>query len=286
MESKIIHMTYKKMVPFKVYERWKTLNPDFDIQLNFDSHCIEFLKTRFSPEMSKLFISIPQGMYKADLWRLCKLYDCGGVYADVDLVPYLNIDDLDKHTFYSCLADDPRSIFQAFMTSFTPKNPLMLCFLISFLINHPYKYPNGPCYDMANVLKYNLDVDYLKFDTEYNLTHVKVRIPLSQSNVPTKCIRLGYFPSNIEYTLSVVDHPHPENFQLNIVDNVLVATRIDTFQGWRNLHYIDICFPSTQKIYLFKEIVPPEGHQHAYVTLKGVKIMDSRDPEYFKNRGW
>ena len=286
MDPKVIHMTYKKLVPFKVYERWKKLNPLFDIQLSLDVHCIEFLKVYFSHEIAKLFMSIPQGMYKADLWRLCKLYECGGVYSDVDLVPYLKLDVLDPDTFYSCLADDPRSIFQAFMKTSSQKNPLILCFLISFLVNNPYKYPNGPCYDMANVLKYNLEVDYLNADTEYNLTRVKVRIPLSQSSVPTKSIWLGYFPPNLEYTLSIVEHSYPDRFQLNIVDNVLVATRIDTFQGWRNLHYIDICFPTTQKIYLFKEIVPPEGHQHAYVTYQSVRVLDSRDPDYFKNRGW
>jgi hypothetical protein len=286
METKVIHMTYKKAVPYKVYDRWKQLNPDFDIQLNLDIHCIDFLKKRFTPEIAKLFMTIPQGMYKADLWRLCRLYEYGGAYADVDLVPYLNIDELDKNTFYSCLADDPRSIFQAFMVSLPPKNPLMLCFLISFLMNHPYNYPNGPCYDMANVLKYNLDVEFLRSDIVYSLDQAKVRIPLGQSNVPTKCINLGYFPPNLKYTLSVVDHSHPEMFQLNIVDNMLVATRIDTFQGWRRLHYIDICFPYTQNIYLFKEIVPPTGHQYAYVIHKGVKVLDSRDIDYFRNRGW
>jgi len=279
-------MTYKKIVPYKVYERWKNLNPTYDIQLNLDIHCIDFLKQKFSPEIAKLFMSIPQGMYKADLWRLCKLYECGGAYADVDLVPYLTIDDLEKNTFYSCLADDPRSIFQAFMLSLTPKNPLILCFLISFLLNHPYRYPNGPCYDMANVLKYNLNVDHLKADRLYTIDTVKVRIPLAQSNAPTKCIGLGYFPPNLQYTLSVVEHSHPEKFQLNIVDNVLVATRIDTFQGWRHMHYVDIIFEYTQNVYLFKEIVPPSGHQYAYVTHKSIKVLDSRDPEYFKNRGW
>jgi len=53
-------------------------------------------------------------MYKADLWRLCKLYIHGGVYADVDLVPYINIDNLDKDiTFYSCISDSNDGIFQA-----------------------------------------------------------------------------------------------------------------------------------------------------------------------------
>ena len=33
-------------------------------------------------------------MFKADLWRLCKLYVYGGIYADIDLVPYLSIDSI------------------------------------------------------------------------------------------------------------------------------------------------------------------------------------------------
>jgi len=285
MENKVIHMTYKKPIPVKVYDRWKKLNPSYEIQFNLDVDCIEFLKKNFSPEIAKLFSSIPQGMYKADLWRLCKLYDSGGVYADVDLVPYLNLDTLEKNTFYSSLAFDPRSIFQAFISSLGPKNPLILCFLISFLVNRPYTYPNGPCYDMANVIKYNLGVKYLHADTLYTLDKVKVRLPLGHSSSPIKCICLGYFPT-IEHTIHLVEHTQPEQLQLNLVENVIVVVRMDKFQGWKHFHYIDIVFPFSQNIYLFRETVPDSGHKDAYVTHKGVKILDSRDPEYFKNRGW
>ena len=48
-------------------------------------------------ELVTIFNKLKRGAWKADLWRLCKLYINSGVYADVDLVPYLNIDKLDKN---------------------------------------------------------------------------------------------------------------------------------------------------------------------------------------------
>ena len=137
MKQKKIYMTYKKNIPDKVITRWKKLNPDYQIDLSLDNDCIRFLKNNFNKYVADLFLSINGGMYKADLWRLCKLYKNSGVYADVDLVPYLNIDSLDKDiTFYSCLSINVKSIFQAFMVNFSkPKNPLLFVFLLSFLIS-------------------------------------------------------------------------------------------------------------------------------------------------------
>ena len=281
MENKVIHMTYKKPVPYKVYDRWKRLNPDFDIQLSLDHHCIDFLLQRYHYGLSHLFKSIPQGMYKADLWRLCKLYSDGGVYADVDLVPYLSIPTLEKHTFYSCLAQDPRSIFQAFMVSLSPKNPLMLCFLISFLMNRPYHRPNGPCYDMANVLLYNIGVSRLEPERVYTLDEVKVRIPLPPTSSPSRWINLGFFPSDIQYTLR---YPF-DKLDVKIENHTLIAV-LKELQEWNQVYYIDIVFPSRQTIFLFKEIVPRSGMKNAFVVHKGIKILDSRDPDYFNHKGW
>ena len=120
MLNKTIYMTYKKNVPDKVFNRWKELNPTYNIDFSLDKECINFLKENFNSYIVNLFKSIDKGMYKADLWRLCKLYINGGVYADIDLVPYIDIDTLDKHiTFYSCMSTNPNSIFQAFMINFS-----------------------------------------------------------------------------------------------------------------------------------------------------------------------
>jgi len=86
MNNKTIYFTYKKECPNFVFQRWKKLNKDYDINFSLDDDCISFLIEHFNYYIADLFMKIPQGMYKADLWRLCKLYINGGVYADVDLV--------------------------------------------------------------------------------------------------------------------------------------------------------------------------------------------------------
>ena len=119
--NKTIYMTYKKAIPDLVGSRWKTLNKDYEIELSLDDDCIRFLETHFNSYIANLFKQIPIGMYKADLWRLCKLYVHGGVYADVDLIPYLDIDKLDvSASFYTCLSKNPGAVFQAFIISKPP----------------------------------------------------------------------------------------------------------------------------------------------------------------------
>ena len=153
---KVIYMTYKKIPQIKVFERWRRLNPTYKIDFSLDKHCILFIKDNFSVELAKLFIDIPIGMYKADLWRLCKLYIHGGVYADIDLVPYVSIDSLlNGNSFYSCIGIDNKSIFQALIIT-TPKNPLILCMLMSLIQNRPF-YKDGPTTDMYNCLKFNIN---------------------------------------------------------------------------------------------------------------------------------
>ena len=99
--NKTIYMTYKTIPPYYVFNRWKVLNPDYNIELSLDKQCYDFMKTHFNEYVANLFNKIPQGMHKADLWRLCKLFIHSGVYSDIDLVPYLNLNTLDKDiTFY------------------------------------------------------------------------------------------------------------------------------------------------------------------------------------------
>ena len=95
--NRTIYMTYKNPVPGIVYKRWKHHNPSYNIELSLDAECILFLERYINKFVAALFNYIPIGMYKADLWRLCKLYINGGVYADVDLVPHLNINNLNKN---------------------------------------------------------------------------------------------------------------------------------------------------------------------------------------------
>jgi len=286
--NKTIYMTYKKPVPDFVYNRWKTRNPSYNIEMSLDAECILFLERYINRFVASLFNYIPKGMYKADLWRLCKLYINGGVYADVDLVPHLNIDNLSKDiTFYSCLTPRSKSIFQAFMINFSkPKNNLILIFLLSFLINKPFEKINGPTFDMYDCIKYNLDgVDPEPF-VRYDLEEVKIKIDVGSSDKNVKKINLYYFPPYIKYRIQLKENTTGNKFTYRIYNNILFVKRVDVNSGWDYEHSLDICIQSRESIFLFKEDWEGEDWVHASVTLGSKKILDSRDINYHRNRGW
>ena len=286
--NRTIYMTYKKPVPQLVYNRWKTRNPSYNIELSVDAECILFLEQYINRFVASLFNYIPRGMYKADLWRLCKLYMNSGVYADVDLIPHLNIDNLSKDiTFYSCLTPKTKSIFQAFMINFSkPRNNLILIFLLSFLINKPFEKMNGPTFDMYDCIKYNLDgVDPEPF-VRYDLEEVKIKIDVGSSDKNVKKINLYYFPPYIKYIIKLKENTTDNKFTYRIYNNILFVKRVDANSGWDYEHSLDICIQSKESIFLFKEDWQGENWVHASVTLGSKKILDSRDINYHRNRGW
>lgn len=279
-----IHMTYHKDVPKVVMDRWCVLNPAYTCELSLDDDCISFLHTKFNTAVAHKFNIIKKGMFKADLWRLCKLYHEGGVYSDVDIVPYIKLDTLNPSIFYTCLAVDRKSIFQAFMVNMGPKSPLLLCFLISFLVNSPVDILNGPTYDIANCLMHMLNAPLLP-NILYTVKEPKVRISIPPSDINFKTIDLVYFPKDVPYTIKLAPHSTPAVFTFSINGNTLVAVRTDCFCGWQTTYAVDICFDSRQQIYLFEE-VNALSMQYCYVKDNHKKILDSRDVKYYSNKGW
>lgn len=287
--NKIIHMTYKKPVPALVFSRWHALNPDYQIEFSLDVDCVAFLKEHFNDYIANLFNTIPKGMYKADLWRLCKLYIHGGVYADVDLVPYLDIDTLDTDvTFYSCLSICEHSVFQAFMVNWSkPKNALILLFLISFLHNDPYSYDNGPTYDMYNCISYNLNGIGILPDKKYDIEEVKIKINIGTSDYNTKEIDLHFFPKGISYTINLCPNCHMDTFDFSLSDTLLTVTRLDKPTGWGHHHSCDIIIQSKERVCFFQEEAGVNNDwQTCYVSHYNSKILDSRDMNYLNNGGW
>jgi hypothetical protein len=276
-------MTYKKEIPTKVTDRWKQMNPSYTIDFSLDHDCIHFLREHFNDYIANLFISIPIGMYKADLWRLCKLYVYGGVYADVDLVPYINLDLLDTSVdFYSCISALDNSIFQAFIVA--KKHPLLYVFLLSFLLKNPYSNLNGPTYDMYQCLQYMIKQPILPHK-KYEFD-VKIKINIGASHTNIKEIPLHYFPKFPSITIKLHDHSFSDKFSFKIQNNVLFVTRIDSPIGWDWPHAVDIGFKSKASIMLFEEHWGVNNqHTDCYVTHFKKKILDSRDKE-FVNHEW
>ena len=76
-------------VPRHVLERWRALNPSFEVTLFNDSECADFVRGEIGEPyltgyLAALYFS---GMAATDLWRFLILYKYGGVYADIDVEP-------------------------------------------------------------------------------------------------------------------------------------------------------------------------------------------------------
>jgi len=312
-------MTYHSQLPPHVMTRWQELNPEYTIDFSTDAECITFLDKAFHRNVAELFKYIPRGMYKADLWRLCKLYIHGGVYADIDLVPFRSIEDsvrsagagatdvLTSPTFYSCLSLSSPSIFQAYMKHTRERSPLLLGFLVSFLVNKPYtNIDNGPTSDMYHFILYNVSksthTDAIQPFTRYTLR--QIRIPIYVSAHDEDIIPLHYFPSDsVSYTISISPNTrnkwvleHKDAYKMSIQDHCLIVEwtggDIDGAPGDNEGIIIDICIdlPEDQPevIYLFQENIrdPPRISTCYIADCDGNNIMDCRDPKYMRDYGW
>ena len=323
-DTTTIYMTYHSFPPNSVLHSWLKLNPSVNIDFSVDDECVKFLGKEFNSNIAELFKYINRGMYKADLWRLCKLYIHGGVYADIDLVPFRSLAQITSSvplapthpaTFFSCLSLGSPSIFQAFIKHTRPRSPLLLGSLISFLVNKPYtNIDNGPTSDMYHFLLYNVrasashECDLADIpESLHPFTHYtvhQVRIPIHFSSRDEDIIPLHYFPNDVNYTLSVSPNTrnkwvlaNKDKIKMKIENQCLMldvdadadadADAMDD-EGF----IIDICIDLPENepevIYLFQENIrePPYINTCYIADSNGMNIMDCRAPNYIRDRGW
>lgn len=277
MTNKTIYITYKHdYLPNKVFNNWKKYNPEYEINFSKDIDCYEFLNKHFNQEIVNYFHTLAYGAWKADLWRLCKLYIHSGIYSDVDIEPFIKLDTLDKDiTFYSSLTTiNPKTIFQAFITNFSqPKNPLILACLVYFLqhIDNKNSIWTWPTYNMYELIKYNLNIDKIQPFIKYNIDIVKIPIQIGISNQNKKLINLHYFP-DIEYSVLLEKNPYNDTFHFEITNNILEVTRTDSTMGWGHNHRCYIAISSKEVLYFFLEISNPnrvvDNHEHILFKSK------------------
>ena len=90
---------YDSIIPLKFFQTWKTKelppllqnnmdkikekNPEFEYFLFDDNDCRIFIQKHFRPDVLHAYDTLIPGAYKADLWRYCVLFICGGIYLDM-----------------------------------------------------------------------------------------------------------------------------------------------------------------------------------------------------------
>lgn len=113
------------------HKKWLHLNPEYQIRWYTTKQCAFFLK-EFNQRIYNAFKTIKPGAFKTDLWRLCILYQYGGIYADSQTKPFESINHLLKytrdqeHNFISVLDSDESGsgIHNGFMIS-SPRHPFL-----------------------------------------------------------------------------------------------------------------------------------------------------------------
>lgn len=152
----------------KNFELIQRLNPEFNIYLNDDNDCLEFLSKHFDVGVVNAYNTLIPGAYKADLWRLCVLYVYGGIYMDIKMQPFNNF------KFYNLLYDEhfckdrlDKCIYNAIMVC-KPGNSFLLHVIRYILRNVRNQYyglddlhPTGPRLlgHVHDNHKYNLNLD-------------------------------------------------------------------------------------------------------------------------------
>lgn len=82
-----IYSTWRtKDLPPKMGACYKSLrarNPEFEFHLYDDRDCLHFISDHFDESVRLAYNNLVPGDFRADLWRYCVLYLCGGIYMDI-----------------------------------------------------------------------------------------------------------------------------------------------------------------------------------------------------------
>jgi mannosyltransferase OCH1-like enzyme len=97
MNNQILHITWKNNELPEKYEfiinQWKITNPQLEIKFYSDEDNDRFIEDYF-PELKEVLNRFDKKIMKLDLIRLLYLYQFGGIYSDIDVLPLKNISNL------------------------------------------------------------------------------------------------------------------------------------------------------------------------------------------------
>ena len=128
---KIIWQTYKdpydSLTPYmhEAMNTWKNLNPEYEHRYMDDKQASEFVLNEYGKEWHDIFVGLPVGVMRGDLWRYMIVYKYGGVYADLDTECLIPVSTwmLDDKDFIVCPETDHHFCQWTFAAS--PAHPIL-----------------------------------------------------------------------------------------------------------------------------------------------------------------
>lgn len=165
-DVKIIHRTWhtyeiNQHMYNDAYLSWIKMNPDYTMVWNTIEDCEIFMKQ--FPEAYQAWKKVIPLAYKSDLWRACKLYYEGGVYADAYCKPYVSINQMINKVnvpLYMALETgwDEHGMHNGFIIS-QPKHPFYKQYIkdmianINFCVENGFQSMTGPVCFKKSILK-------------------------------------------------------------------------------------------------------------------------------------
>ena len=133
---KLIWQTAKSIPHYKSHEYIKTWihkNPEFDWLFMDDVRCDQFIKDNFNQEFYSMYRSLPYGVMRADVWRVCVVYVYGGVYADTDCECVVPINQWTNNCSLVVAEEVPNGDLANFAFAAEPKHPALLSAINMFV---------------------------------------------------------------------------------------------------------------------------------------------------------
>lgn len=77
---------YEKLQPYMidVINTWKKINPEYEYNYMDDKQASDFVLKEYGQEWYDIFINLPVGVMRGDIWRYLVIYKYGGIYTDLD----------------------------------------------------------------------------------------------------------------------------------------------------------------------------------------------------------
>jgi len=112
---------------------WIDKNPEYEWLFMDDVRCDQFIKDNFNQEFYEMYMSLPYGVMRADVWRVCVVYVYGGTYVDTDCECVVPINQWINNYSLIVAEEVPNGDIANFAFAAEPRHPALLSSINRFM---------------------------------------------------------------------------------------------------------------------------------------------------------